>query len=102
DAISARRDVMLVGDQDDRSAGVMQVAEQVEDVGRRRRIEVSRGLVGEEQRGFGYERPGNGHSLLLPAGKLARLVLGAVTETDDVERVERARSTFRRIDAGVD
>ena len=67
----------------------VEVVEQGEHVGGRRRVEVAGGLVGEDQRGLGDQRPGDGDALLLAAGQLAGPVVGPVGEADLVERGER-------------
>ena len=45
-------------------------------------VEVTGGLVGEEELRFGDERAGEGDALLLAAGEFAGAVVGAVGEFD--------------------
>ena len=92
----ARGDVVLVGDQHDRAALVVELLEQAEHVGGRRRVEVAGRLVGEDHRRLGDERPGDGDALLLAAGQLAGLVVGPVGEADRVERGQRALAPLGR------
>jgi len=53
-------------------------------------VQVSGGLVGEDDRRLGDDRPGDGRSLLLAARKLRRDVATAVGKTDRVDCSERA------------
>ena len=56
-----------MGDQDDRPAGRVELVEKGEDLGAGMAVEVARGFVGEDQRGFGDEGAGHGDPLLLAA-----------------------------------
>ncbi len=67
----------------------MELVEQAEHVGGRHRVQVAGGLVGQDELGLGDQRPGHGDPLLLAAGELTGLVLGAVAEIDLVERGQR-------------
>ena len=49
-------------------------------------VEVAGGLVAEEKSGIGDDGAGDGHTLLLPAGKLAGKMACAVSEPHDGER----------------
>ena len=60
--------------------------EQVQDLVGAPAVEVSRGLVAEEEGGVGHDGAGDGHALLLPAGELPRVVLHAVRQADDAQR----------------
>jgi hypothetical protein len=53
------------------------------------RVEVTRGLVGEEDQRTVDERAGNGHTLLLPAGQLGRLVVYAFGQAYKLEQGRR-------------
>jgi hypothetical protein len=57
-------------------------------------VRVSRlpgGLVGEDQGRRVHERAGNGDALLLSAGELARLMVGAVGQPHRLQGPARAR-----------
>ena len=85
------------------AAGGAQLVEQVEHVGGGVRVEVARGLVGQDHRRLGDERARDRDALLLSAGQLARPVVEAVAEPDAGERLHApgpARSSRRS--AGVD
>src|SRR2546423_10085193 len=58
------------------------VAEQLEDLAARRRVEVAGRLVGEPDRRARDERPGDRDTLLLAAGELARPVGAPIAEAD--------------------
>src|SRR6185503_1754779 len=70
DALTVRGHVGLVRDDDDRLAVAMQLVEQREDLDARLRVEVARGLVGQEYRWVRHERARDRHALPLPARKL--------------------------------
>src|SRR5438132_1433286 len=59
------------------SAFGMAGAHQVENTLARLQIEIARRLVGEKEEGIGQKRSGDGHALLLTAGKLVRKMLRA-------------------------
>ena len=67
-------DLGVVGDEDDRAARPVELAEQLEDLAARGLVEVAGRLVGEDERGVGDEGAGDGDALLLAAGELGRLV----------------------------
>ena len=67
-----------------------------------RRVEVAGGLVGEDHRRFGDERPGDGDALLLAARQLAGPVVGPVRQPDLLERLQRALAPLGGVDARVD
>ena len=50
------------------------------------RIEVARRLVGQQQGRAVDQRPRDGHALLLAAGHLRRLVVGAIGQADAVQQ----------------
>ena len=71
DAVGDRSGPRFVGDHHDRLPEVLdRVAEQLEDLGARRRVEVAGRLVGEHDVGLGDERPRDRDALLLAAGEL--------------------------------
>jgi hypothetical protein len=45
-------------------------------------IQIASRLIGQQQSGAGHQRPRQRHPLLLPAGKLAGLVLRPVRQSD--------------------
>jgi hypothetical protein len=66
----ARRAIRAVRDHDDGGALLVDALEQVHDLARHQRVEVSRGLVGQDQLGITGQHAGDGHALLLSAGEL--------------------------------
>src|SRR5579884_3139329 len=52
-------------------------------------VEIACRLVGHQHAGIGNDGPGDGNALLLSAGKLARIMLIAVLESDDAQRSHR-------------
>src|SRR6202042_1459974 len=64
------RDLALVRDQDDRPALVAEALEDRQHLPGRCRVEIARGLVGEDQRWVGHQRAGDRHTLLLAARQL--------------------------------
>src|SRR5439155_12898150 len=67
----------------------------------RARVEISRRLVGEHERGARHERARDGDTLLLTAGELVRRVVHAIAEADLIERAERATTTLAHADAAI-
>ena len=62
-----------MGDHEHGDAPVaVEAADQFHDLHAGARVQVAGGLVGEQHRGFGDDRPGDGHPLLLAAGEFAR------------------------------
>ena len=94
-------DVHGVGDYHQRHAGLaVDVAQQLEDgVGA---LGVERGgrLVAEDHLGLAGQCAGDGNALLLPAGQLAGIAPGLLTQTDAVEQLERAGAILLRHLAG--
>ena len=82
-------------------AVAIELLQQREDLEARARVEVARGLVGEEQRRVGHQRARDGDALLLAARELVRRVVEAVAEADRRRAppsrgaAARARSTPR-------
>ena len=69
----ASRRLGIVRDHDDRLAELaVEPVEQVEDLLRRRAVEVAGRLVGDDDRRVGDQRPRDRDALLLPAGELVR------------------------------
>src|SRR5262245_35666696 len=82
-------DVALVGDDDDGVAVLVKLLEQPHDLLARGRVQVPRGLVGEQDRGAHDQGAGDGHALALPAGQLVRLVRDARAEVDHLQGLAR-------------
>ena len=72
------------------------------DVGAGVAVEVAGRLVGEDQRGFGDERPGDGDALLLAARQLGRLVVEPVAQAEPLEGRRGARRALAARDALVE
>ena len=82
------RGACVVGHHDDRLAVfVDRAAQELEDLPARRRVEVSGGLVREENRRLRDERAGDGDTLLLPARQLRRPVREPVGEPDVADQL---------------
>src|SRR5438132_6121299 len=70
DARRLPRHIILMRDNDDRVAMVVQVAEEVEDLAAGLRVEVAGRLVGQQQRRLVHQRAGDGDALALSSGQL--------------------------------
>src|SRR5262245_42390608 len=82
-------DVRLVRDEDDGLALVVQALEDAHDLLRGAGIQVAGRLVGQDQLRVVDERAGDRDALLLSARELARVVVPAVREADDLEAPHR-------------
>ena len=92
----ARGDVALVRDEHDGDPAVaVELLQEREDLEAGARVEVARGLVGQEQRRIGHERARDRDALLLAAGELVGRVVEAVPRLTAVER-RRARGAVAR------
>ena len=80
----------------------VQTVEEVEHLAGRRGVEVSGGLVGEDDRGIGDDRARDRDALLLAARQLRRLVLGAIREPDHLERGAGPLRPLARLHSRVD
>src|SRR5829696_2720852 len=78
-------DVVVVGGHQDRGAGPVDALEQQHDVLAGVGVEVSGGLVGEQDQRPVDERPGDRHPLLLTAGQLARQPAGLAVQADQLQ-----------------
>jgi hypothetical protein len=93
--LGARGGVRIVRDHDDRLALLLvQRLQQVEDLVARLAVEVAGRLVAQQKRGIGDDRARDADALFLAARQLARLVLGAVTETDEAQRCADALASI--------
>src|SRR5712672_572026 len=91
----------LVGDHDDGHAeGVLNFAEEEEDLLAGGGVEISGGLVGEEDGGLIYEGAGQCAALLLAAGEFAGSMVVAGAEADAVEGLRYAMATLGAVDFG--
>ena len=86
DAVRVARDILLVGDDEDRLSRGVELDEEPDDLVRRLGVEVPGGLVGEEDARLIDQRPRDGDALALPARELVGSVVGAVGERDALER----------------
>src|ERR1041385_4627442 len=85
--LRARRGLRIVRYHDDRLLEFgIQPMQQLERLLSVLRIEVARGLVGDEDGRIGDDRPRDRYALLLTAGQLPRVVMHAVGEADDAQR----------------
>src|SRR6185436_2354022 len=94
-----RRNLGVVGDQDDRAAGAMELAEQPENFLPGGGVEVPRRLVREDQGRVGDDRPRDRDSLLLAAGQLGRLVVQAIAEPQPLQCGRRPGRPLATADA---
>ena len=95
-------DVGFVSDEHDRVAALVQPREQRHDFRAGLRVQVSRRLVREQDRGVVHERPRDGDALTLAAGQLVGPMRHAARQLDLVERGLRARLPIRRRHTGID
>src|ERR1017187_7940647 len=75
----------VVGGHHDRRAGAVDPVQQAHDVQAGRRVEVARGLVGQQNRGLVDESASDGHTLLLTTGELVRQPLLLAAEPHHLE-----------------
>ena len=85
----------LVGDDDQRGAGLGEFADDVQDLVDQFRVQGRRGLVEEQDLGVQGQRPGDRHALLLAAGELARVGAGAVLQAHPVQQFQAALAGLR-------
>src|SRR5712671_7877537 len=91
----------LVGDHDDGHAeGVLDFAEEEEDLLAGGGVEIAGGLVGEEDGGLIYEGAGQCAALLLAAGEFAGSMVAAGAEADTVEGLRYAMAALGAVDFG--
>jgi hypothetical protein len=87
DAVGVLGDIGLVRDEDDGVAFGLQLIEQRHDLNTGFGVEISGGLVGQDDRRAVDQRARNGDALTLTAGELVRLVVHARFEADVGERL---------------
>ncbi len=91
------RNVVFVGDENNRISLAMQILEQRHDFFAGLRVKVSRGLVCKNNRGGIDERSRDRNTLALAAGEFVRLVTHAARKIDALERfLGLLNALFRR------
>src|SRR5688572_20795451 len=94
--LAALGELHIVRDEDERRAALaVHLEEKIDHVLAGGGIEVPGGLVGEEELGFGHEGARDGHTLLLAAGELARIVSEAFAQAHALEHLARAARRVR-------
>src|SRR5215213_13995 len=83
-------DGRVVGDQHDGLTVLVQLVQQVDDLGGHLGVEVAGRLIGPHDRRPRRQRPGHRDPLLLAAGQLIGPVPGAVTEPNPLQHLDRA------------
>ena len=86
--------VLRVGHHDDGGALAVQFAQQLDDLGAVLRVEVTCGLVGEDELGVGHHGTGDGHTLLLSARELLGEVLRPMADGHALQDVVHALLAF--------
>ncbi len=89
--VGQRADLRVMGHEDDRVPGPVQAGEDLENDARVILVEISRGLVGQDESRLIDERARDADPLLLAAGHLARPRVELGFETDLDERCARLR-----------
>ena len=86
DALTARRESLVVADQQQRRAdALLQVEHKVHDMRPVGRIQISRRLIGEKQAGLGRQSARKRHALLLAARELGGEMVQTVRQTDVIK-----------------
>ena len=98
-AIGQRRRARVVGDHDHGLSLVDKPPQQPQHDHAAGRVQVARGLVGQQDQRPVDERAGDGHPLLLAAGKLVRTVSGARRQPHLLQDLACALDAFRRRNA---
>ena len=101
-ALRLTGDVVVVGDEHDGVALLMQTVKNLHNVPRRAGIQISGGLVRQNQGRFCDQRTGDGDALLLAAGEFRGLVLRPFAEPDPLQRLADAGLAFRPSDPLID
>ena len=79
-APGARRHARIVGDEHDGPASTIEALKEIENIEGGLRIEIARGLIGQDQLRLVDESAGNGDTLLLAARKFAWRMVHALRE----------------------
>src|SRR6185503_18661661 len=94
--VATPREIGIVSDQHQSGAALaIHLEEELDHVLARGRVEVARGLVGEEQARLAHERPRDGHALLLAAGELPRIMAETLAQAHAPQDNARACSGIR-------
>ena len=92
DALAHRvDDLLVVRGHHDRRAGAVDGVQHLHDAQRRRRIEVSGGLIGQQDLRMVHIRAGDGHTLLLTAGQLMRVVVLLTGQSHGLQHLRHQR-----------
>ena len=94
-------DVFFVGDDDNRLALFIELLEERHDFFARFGIEISGGLVGEDDRGIVDEGPCDGDALALSAGQFIRPMVEPITEADVLQGMLGFFQAVAAAEAGV-
>ena len=89
DPLAARRHALVMGNDDDRDALLVEPGQDVQDLLARAAVEIARRLVGEQERRVVHERPRDGNALLLAPGELRRFMMQAIGKPDFFEQGDR-------------
>jgi hypothetical protein len=84
-AFSVTGETFVVGDDANRRALTVQLAEQLHNRLAITGIEIARGFVRKQNGGLARQRARDGHALLLAAGKLRRVMVAPVRHSDLVQ-----------------
>ncbi len=87
-AVSQARDDRIVGDHDDGPSLSMKFAQLAQNDFFIQRVEVAGRFICQDNRGIVYQRPGNAHALLFSAGKLRWQMVGAILQSNTLQRGE--------------
>ena len=88
--------IVVVGDKQNGVALPVQLVKHLHDFSAGFGVQIAGGLVGQNQRGPGHQRPGDGGTLLLTAGHLRGHVLAAVAEPHALQRRADGRCAGER------
>ena len=95
-------DGVVVGDDHDGRAGLVELVDQGQDGLPGGLVEVAGRLVGQHDGGLADQGSGDGDPLALPAGELGGTGVGALGQADQLEGVEGALAALLEGDAGVE
>src|SRR4029079_1159600 len=93
--------VGFVGNENNCVSALIQIFEKRHNLIASFRIEISGRFIGQDDGWIVYQSPRDGDALALTAGKLVRLMIQTITESDLPQHVRRTLPALFRIDAGV-